>query len=325
MGVVAITGSSGYIGSRLLDQLESDPEVEKVIGIDLKPPRRAFAKLEFHRMDVRDPSLRSLLREAGVDTVVHLAFVLNPIHDTALMHDIDVGGARNVLEATRGCGAGHLVVASSSSAFGAFPDNPEFLTEEHPPRRKGNFTYADDKCEVEWLLQDFIRDNPDTKVAVVRPCIVYGPNVDNYLSRFLLRLPAVPAIRGCRPEMQFVHEDDAASVFLEVMRQRASGYFHACGEGTVNVEEVASIAGKRLVSLPAGLAYRAVDLLWKLRFPLVEGPSGMLDFIRYRWVISDRATREKLGVSPRHSSREVVRIMVESHARGARRAGPRGA
>jgi len=318
MSTVVVTGSSGYIGTRLLERMEEDSSVEKVVGIDLKPPVRSFSKLEFHRMDVRDPGLADLFRDSGADTVVHLAFVLNPIHDTALMHDIDVGGARNVLRATAACGAGHLVVASSSSAFGAFPDNPDFLTEEHPPRRRGNFTYADDKCEVEWLLQEFVRENPGVRVAVVRPCIVYGPNVDNYLSRFILRLPFLPVISGCRPDMQFVHEDDAAAVFLEALRRGASGYFHACGEGTVNVEEIAAIAGKRLLPLPAWLAYPAVDLLWKMRFPLIEGPSGMLDFIRYRWVISDEITHRELGIKPRYTSREVVRIMVETHRRGGK-------
>ncbi len=318
MGIVAVTGSSGYIGTRLLQRMEEDPSVERVVGIDLKPPSRPFSKLEFHRMDVRDPGLADLFRRSRADTVVHLAFVLNPIHDTALMHDIDVGGARNVLAAAAACGAEQLVVASSSSAFGAFPDNPPFLTEEHPPRRRGNFTYADDKCEVEWLLGDFMREHPEVRVAVVRPCIVYGPNVDNYLSRFILRLPFLPAISRCRPDMQFVHEDDAAAVFLEALRRGAHGFFHACGEGTVNVEEIADIAGKRLLPLPARLAYPAVDLLWKMRFPLIEGPSGMLDFIRYRWVISDEITRRELGVSPRYTSSEVVRIMVETHRKSKR-------
>jgi len=324
MGIVAVTGSSGYIGTRLLRQMEEDPSIEGVVGIDLKPPGEAFGKLDFHRMDVRDAGLARLFREKGVGAVVHLAFVLNPIHDTALMHDIDVGGAGNVLEAARACGAEHVIVASSSSAFGAFPDNPDFLGEDSPPRRRGNFTYADDKCEVEWMLRRFVRENPRTRVAVVRPCIVYGPNVDNYLSRFLLRLPFIPAISGCRPDMQFVHEDDAAAVFMEVYRRGAEGYFHACGEGTVNVEEIARIAGKRILPLPAGLAYPAVDLLWKLRFPLIEGPSGMLDFIRYRWVISDRHTREALGIRPRYSSRDVVGIMVETHKKGGPATGPRG-
>jgi hypothetical protein len=73
------------------------------------------------------------------------------------------------------------------------------------------------------------------------------------------------------------------------------------------------MAGKPVVRLPARLLYPAMDLLWKLHAPLIEGPSGLLDMLRYRWTISDDATREALGLGPRRSSREVVRLMLDTH------------
>jgi hypothetical protein len=69
--------------------------------------------------------------------------------------------------------------------------------------------------------------------------------------------------------------------------------------------------GKRIVGLPAGLVYPLVDLLWKLRFPLIEGPSAALDGIRYPWVVSGEQTRQVLGLGQRRSSEEVVRRMIE--------------
>ncbi|MBC7247308.1 MAG: NAD-dependent epimerase/dehydratase family protein [Actinobacteria bacterium] len=313
MSVVAVTGCSGYIGSRLLHYMDGSDRVSRILGIDLNPPRYQTPKMDFHRLDVRDPRLADLFVRNEVEKVVHLAFIVNPLHDDGLMHDIDVNGTRNVLAATAACGAGHLVIASSSSAFGAFPDNPEWLTEKDHPRRMTNYTYASDKYEVEMICRLFKDDHPGVKVALVRPCIVYGPNVDNYLSRFIVRLPFLPAVGDDRPEMQFVHEDDAAEVFMRVLELEEEGFFHACGEGTVNVKEIAELAGKRIIPLPPAVAYPAVDLLWKLRAPLIEGPSGMLDFIRYRWTISDTLTREVLGLGPRRSSRDVVRLMIETH------------
>ncbi|MBC7253812.1 MAG: NAD-dependent epimerase/dehydratase family protein [Actinobacteria bacterium] len=313
MSVVAVTGCSGYIGSRLLHFMDRSDKVEKILGIDLNPPRYQSPKMDFQRLDVRDPRLTNLFVLNEVQTVVHLAFIVNPLHDDRLMHDIDVNGTRNVLAATAACGARHLVIASSSSAFGAFPDNPEWLTEKDHPRRMPNYTYASDKYEVEMICRLFKDDHPEVKMALVRPCIVYGPNVDNYLSRFIIRLPFFPAVGDERPEMQFVHEDDTAEVFMRVLELEAEGFFHACGEGTINVEEIAELAGKRLIPLPPAIAYPVIDLLWKLRAPLIEGPSGMLDFIRYRWTISDALTREALELGPRMSSREVVKLMIETH------------
>jgi len=313
MSVVAVTGCSGYIGSRLLRFMDGSERVSRIIGVDLNPPRYSTKKMDFHRMDVRDPALTNLFSLNDVTTVVHLAFIVNPLHDDELMHDIDLNGTRNVLAATAACGAEHLVIASSSSAFGAFPDNPEWLTEKDHPRRMRNFTYASDKYENEMTCRLFKEDHPEIKMAVVRPCIVYGPNVDNYISRFVLKLPFFPGVGGARPDMQFVHEDDVAEVFMKVLEKEGEGYFHAVGEGVINVEEFAAMAGRRIIDLPPAILYPAVDIAWKLRLPLVEAPSGMLDFIRYRWTLSGEITRETLGLGPRWTSREVVRLMLETH------------
>lgn len=318
MSVVAVTGCSGYIGSRLLRFMDENDKVSRIIGVDLNPPRVSTAKMDFHRMDVRDPSIVNLFALNDVQTVVHLAYVFNPMRDEDLEYDIDVNGTRNVLAATAACVAKHLVVASSTTAFGALPDNPDWLTESDPPRRQRSFMYASNKYENELIVRIFKQENPHVKVAVVRPCIVLGPNVDNFVSRFMLRLPVLPAVGDTGMQMQFVHEDDAAEVFIRVLEKGAEGYFHTCGEGTVSVEELARMAGKTIIPLPAKVVYPLVDLLWKLHAPLVEAPSGMLDFIRYRWTASDENTREALGLGQRMHSRDVVRIMLEIHARGGR-------
>ncbi len=174
-----------------------------------------------------------------------------------------------------------------------------------------NFSYAADKFEIEMAARIFREENPGVKTAVVRPCAVYGPGVDNYFSFLLQRLPVVPDIGGGDPAMQFVHEDDVAATFLAVIERRAEGFFHAAGEGVVSLGEIAEMAGKRKVRLPAALVYPAVDLLWKLRLPLVKGPSGMIDFMRYRCIVTDELTRAELGLEPRRSSREVVRLMLD--------------
>lgn len=314
MSVVAVTGCSGYIGSRLLSFMESDDGVSKVVGVDLSPPRHPSSKLDFYRMDVRDRALSGLFQDKGVEKVVHLAFVLNPIHDEALMHDIDVGGTANTLAATSACRARHLVVASSTSAFGARPDNPEWLTEEHPPWRQPNYTYASDKFEIESLLRSFTEENPETIVAAIRPCIVFGEHANNYISNLIFDLPVFPAVGRERPEMQFVHEDDVAQVFMKVLEKEASGFFHAVGEGTINLTALTRMAGKRIVGFPPRVLYPAVDLLWKAHFPRINCPSGFVDFVRYRWTASDDKTREVLGLGPRRSSEDAVRAMLDARS-----------
>lgn len=312
MKTVAITGCSGYIGSCLLEHMEKEGIAERIVGVDIKNPRRSFENLQFYRMDVRDPRISEIFSAHKPERVVHLAFVVNPMRDEKLMHDINVSGTRSILRAALSCNARHITIASSTSAFGAFPDNPAFIKETDQPRRQPNFTYASDKYEVEMMLKVFVRENPKVGLAVVRPCIVYGPNVDNYLSNFLLNLPVLPGVGGARPPMQFIHEDDVARFFLAVLKQQARGCFHAVGEGLVEIEEIAEMARKRIVDVPPFILYPLVDALWRIGAPRIEGPSGMLEFIRYRWVCSDELTRKVLDIPPHMSSSDVVRVTLES-------------
>jgi len=96
---VAITGVSGLIGQVLLPHLERDPAVSRVVGVDLRPSPQNSSKLSFHQLDVRDSGLEDLL--AGVDTLVHLAFVLfrSRGQKRAEVDSINVQGTQAVCEA----------------------------------------------------------------------------------------------------------------------------------------------------------------------------------------------------------------------------------
>ena len=112
-----ITGGSGYIGTRLTDFLIGREDTELVAIADLRPPRFPRANVQFHRTDVRDRgALHGLLERIQPDALVHLAFVLNPIHDEALMYDIDVNGTQHALEAASQAGTPHVLVTSSTTA-----------------------------------------------------------------------------------------------------------------------------------------------------------------------------------------------------------------
>lgn len=64
--------------------------------------------------------------------MVHLAFIMAVTHNRKKAYDIDVNGTRNVLKA---CDKTKKIIAvSSTSVYGAHPDNPEWLTEDRPLR-----------------------------------------------------------------------------------------------------------------------------------------------------------------------------------------------
>src|SRR5262249_33975557 len=107
MPTYAITGASGYIGTRMTRYLlDADPE-NRVLGLDARPPRVTDPRLSFHTLDVRDKRMAALLAAQPVKALLHFAFVLEPMYDEREMRDIDVNGTRNVLEAALAAKAAH--------------------------------------------------------------------------------------------------------------------------------------------------------------------------------------------------------------------------
>ena len=310
-----ITGGSGYIGTRLVELLSRREDTEKIVIADVVPPRGGYRpKTEFERVDVRDRgAVRSALQRASPDALVHLAFILNPSHDEALMYEVDVNGTHNVLEAAAETGVGQVLVTSSAVAYGAFPDNPDPITEEHPVRGVARFSYARDKTESDRIVQLWALQHPDTVTTIVRPCIVYGPHVDNYLVRLWSKPPFVVDAGNIDSTTQFVHEDDVVEAISRLLLGRHAGQFNLAPEGLMTRRECADTLGIPVRKLPLWLYRALAGLFWRLR--LSEAPSGGIDFELYPWIVSNEKLKKTLGWTPRHTSRETFEIAMRAQGK----------
>jgi UDP-glucose 4-epimerase len=309
---VLITGVSGYLGRALCRALDQTSWCARVDGLDVRAPQERFDKLRFRRLDINDPGLDDYLAARAPDVVVHLAFVLNPIHDEALMRRINVDGTRRLLEATARAGTRQVMIASSGTAYGAWPDNPVPLKESDPIRPHPTFQYAREKAELEGLYQRQMEAHPEVVFSVIRPCVIYGPQVDNYLSGLLTALPVVVGLVGFEPPLQFVHDDDVARAIITIIEQQGRGAFNIAPPDTLPMSEALGLAGKPVLRLPAPLLAALLDLIWRLRLPLLGAPAPLLDFLRYPWVLDSSRLTEELGFTFQHSSREALAIMLRA-------------
>ncbi|MFZ5591529.1 MAG: NAD-dependent epimerase/dehydratase family protein, partial [Bacillota bacterium] len=208
MTVCLVTGAAGYIGRRLVNAIAESAAFQKIIALDVQPLQQAsLPDLVFIQADIRDRQLKGRLADLKPHTVVHLAFVVNPMRNEQLMFDINVNGTLNILEICGELEIKHLIILSSATAYGARPDNPLFISEEYPIQPHRAFSYPYHKGLLELYFKDFIQQNPQIKVSIVRPVIIYGPGVNNYLSRYWQKLPFIPLVNGLNPPFQFVHED----------------------------------------------------------------------------------------------------------------------
>ena len=81
--------------------------------------------------------------------LVHLALFFNPIQNAAYAHEVEVVGTHQLLSAAEAADVSALLTLSSTTLYGAHPDNPNFLRENHPLRPPAASRYLTDKLEVE--------------------------------------------------------------------------------------------------------------------------------------------------------------------------------
>ena len=304
--VVAVTGASGYIGSRLLHELEADEDVARVVAIDTKPLPVPFHNVASERLDVTHP-LNDVFREHRVNTVVHLAFILRPgrnSRDEEKVREANLMSMRNVLKACRVAGVSNFVYLSSHTIYGAHKDNPVPITEEAPPRPTQGFQYACDKAMCEEVVHEFSAENPDVSVTVLRSCVVMGPGADNYVTRAFFK-PILLGVRGYDPPLQFVHEDDMARLLHTLIMQPCPGVFNVAADGVVHYTRLANLSQRTLVFLPSAIAYPLTQIAWNVGIQK-DSPAVGLDFIRYPIVLSTGKLKSETGVRFVFTSEEAL-------------------
>ncbi len=310
---VAITGASGYIGSRLLRRLEDEEGIRKLVAIDVHSPTEPIHNMAAYRMDVAEP-IDSALLAHRVTTLVHLAFITQPGRNRREVNSIrqtNLDTLRSVLESCVRAGVNHVVYLSSYTVYGAHPDNPIPITDSAPLRPLPDFAYGYDKYLSEQILQEFQEQHPDIAVTILRSCVVLGPSANNYVAKAFFR-PWLLGVWNHNPPMQFVYEDDLARVLTIVVQQRLAGVFNVAGDGVVFYREMAEMIGSRLLMLPAFLAVSLTQLTWNLRIQ-VDSPGAGMALVKYPIVLSTGKLHEVTGYRFWHTSLETLTAFTNAN------------
>ena len=76
--VVLVTGVSRDLGRRFARTVANDPAVDRVIGVDVVPPRGDVGHVSFVRADIRNPVIAKVIVKEDVDTLVHMSVIATP-------------------------------------------------------------------------------------------------------------------------------------------------------------------------------------------------------------------------------------------------------
>ncbi|MBU1672792.1 MAG: NAD-dependent epimerase/dehydratase family protein [Actinobacteria bacterium] len=306
---VLVTGSSGYIGSKLVDLLDGKPDIGRIVGVDVKAPTREREKFKFLKRDIREP-LTEALREFDINAIFHLAFVKIPIHDKSLMEDININGALNVMRSSLESNVRQIIYASSATAYGFHRDNDNPLTESSPLRGNDSYIYTKDKKLIEAHFETFSAEHPEIRVSIVRPVFVVGKGFDDPLSEHLLDKFCLIPTRAC--ELQFVHEDDMMDILYLLYSKGISGAFNVGSSGTLSFPEMVRMVGSWPVAIPFQLLYGINSVAWTLRLTFIsEEPSPGLLGLRYPWIVSSEKLKRETGFEYRYTSREAFQDWVD--------------
>jgi UDP-glucose 4-epimerase len=303
---VALTGVSGYLGRKILKRLEQDERVGAIIGIDIKNPPDQSDKLFFHPMDITDPRLAAIFKERAVTHVIHLAFVLDAVRDAAWATRIDIEGTRNVLESSVAVGVQRMIVASSSVVYGAWPDPRGSLLETAAMHPDQGLRYGADKVAVERLCESYQLKNPELHISTLRSVTIVGPGMTNFISRAFEK-PVQILPRGFDPSWQFIHEDDCALAFHELLWSQTSGPFNLAADGVVRLSEVIQQLKKTVIRLPKIFIQTIAEIGWRLGLRgISEAPGVLVNYFCFPPILDTTKLKNTLKTPFRYTSAEAI-------------------
>ncbi|CEA08192.1 UDP-glucose 4-epimerase [Arthrobacter saudimassiliensis] len=315
---ICVTGGNGFLGSAVIARLAHSAGVDHILSLDLRPPAdgRRLDGVAYAAADVCDPAVGAVLAEHRIDTVVHLAAIVNPGKNTSREQEyrVDVGGTGNVLAGCVAAGVGRIIVSSSGAAYGYHPDNPVPLRESDPLRGNDEFAYSRHKRLVEEELARYRAAHPELEQTVFRIGTILGTGVRNQITA-LFDAPRLLKVAGSDSPFVFIWDEDVAACMVRAAVEGISGTYNVAGDGWLGVDELARLLGKRTVTVPPALLGAALRIGRRLGLT-VHGPE-QVRFLRWRPVLDNTALKEQFGYVPRYTSREAFLAF-----RDARRSSP---
>lgn len=302
--VVLVTGVSRKLGGRIASLLAGEPGIDRVIGVDVVPPKAPIPGIDFVRADIRNPVIAKVMGEAEVDTVVHMGVIATPRQagGRATMKEINVIGTMQLLAACqRTTSLRTLVVKSSAGVYGCGPKDPAMFVEGMDPRHPPRTGWAKDSAEVEGYVRGFARRRPDVTVTTFRYANFIDAVIDTAMTEYF-SLPVIPTVMGFDPRLQFIHVDDGLEILRRGVLEPTAGTFNVAGDGVMTLMQCIHRTGRPYVPVP--------ELLLT---PLGQGLSrfGLLDFspeqvrhIMFGRVLDTTLARETFGFVPQRTTEQ---------------------
>jgi len=179
---ILVTGSAGYVGSALIEELTRHGDT--LYALDIKPPPKELTVKTHHIIqDITNAeALKEKLKPLDIDVVVHLAAQITG--DPSQILRINVDGTANLLEALRSNQPKLVIIASTAAQLYR---NAQYIPidEKHPVTPVT--PYGLSKHLAEEVARFYYRVH-STPTLIFRQANVYGPAPvmkDTVINKFL--------------------------------------------------------------------------------------------------------------------------------------------
>ncbi len=280
---IGVTGSTGFVGKRYM--LTPVPGYEKY-SLDL----RSTAATDF---DLRDTT-----------AIVHLAgkaHEMKPVPDSDYF-SVNFSLTKSLADHAKLSGVRQFIYISSTKVYG---DEVHSVLNEHSPCTPTD-AYGKSKYQAEQYLLSISSD--DFKVAIVRPPLVYGPEVKGNMIKLLQladrKIPLPLGNTNNARSMVFI--DNLIALIDKLMVEAKTGVFIGGDPSTLTTDELVRTIRKYLGN-SAGL----ISIPFAVR-PLIKMIRPAL-YIRLfgSFVVDNSETNERLNFVPPFSSDHGIGVMTK--------------
>ena len=293
---VAITGSSGFIGSHLIKILTS--KGVPTLGLDLLEPQDDAAPSSFIKLDIREESkVKAALKDINI--VYHLASAV-PLASKMGLESVNVEGSKIVASASQA--ASVFINVSSSAVYGRPVDLPVLPSTPTRPVEQ----YGRSKLLAERTIKEALA--PNTRLVNIRPRTVLGPQRGGIFSVLfdLLDQNLPLPVLGSSTIIQFLHVNDLVEALLVAAESGTCPEVVNIGAPSprqlrLELSDLVSHANSssKVMILPKRLSMSAAALASKLRLsplaPWHTSTYGVSNFV-------DLSPAESAGIVPKYSN-----------------------
>jgi UDP-glucose 4-epimerase len=319
---VVVVGATGNVGTSVVRSLAATEDVDEIVAVARRPPRRPLERAHFVSADIRTSDLAAVF--AGAVVVIHLAWLIQPGRDERTTYAVNVEGSRRVFAAVAAAGVPSLVYASSVGAYAPGPKDRR-VDESWPTTGITTSFYSRHKAAVEHDLDGFQREHPAVRVVRLRPGLIFkraaateirrlfiGPLLPGSIVRPGL-IPVSPAVPGLR--FQVVHSDDVGDAYRAATLSDVSGPFNIAADPVIGADELAEVLRARPVPVPRRVLRAAAALTYALRLQPAE--PGWVDMGLGVPLMSTERARRLLGWTPRMSATGALTELLDGLRDGA--------